>query len=343
MPWCLRRLRPRSISPRAQGERVTAVISPAAGPMPWDDTGSERTLAAQGRSFFWARRFLSAESARRATRLYGVCRHLDDLADEAAGEVATAEARRAFGRLQRSLAGAAAADGEEYSRLLQGLGFQVDRAVLHSLLEGLEADLGTVAVSSEAELLRYAYRVAGTVGLMMCAALNVRDARALPFAIDLGIAMQLTNICRDVREDAERGRRYLPASLVGDCPAAELICPTIALRPRALAAVASLLALADRYYASGLQGLVFLPQRARLAIAVAARVYRAIGSELAAQGHRYWLRRAAVPRSRKLVLTAQALLVTELLPVHRVRVPRHDARLHAALAGLPFVDDGGKP
>ena len=82
------------------------------------------------------------------------------------------------------------------------------------LLDGMLSDQNPTAVADEAELLRYCHAVAGTVGLMMCRVLNCEEPRADSFAIDLGVAMQLTNISRDVLEDAKMGRRYLPASWV---------------------------------------------------------------------------------------------------------------------------------
>ena len=82
------------------------------------------------------------------------------------------------------------------------------------LIKGVRSDLDEQILQDEAELLTYAYRVAGTVGLMMCQVLRVEDARAIPHAIDLGIGMQLTNIARDVKEDAERGRVYIPATVL---------------------------------------------------------------------------------------------------------------------------------
>ena len=89
---------------------------------------------------------------------------------------------------------------------------QMPSDVISELIRGIESDLQPVMVGTEAELLRYCYRVAGTVGLLMCDVLGVHDSRAKAHAIDLGIGMQLTNIARDVQEDAGMGRRYVPVS-----------------------------------------------------------------------------------------------------------------------------------
>ena len=94
--------------------------------------------------------------------------------------------------------------------------------------------------------------------------LGVHDPKAYPFAIDLGIAMQLTNIARDVAEDAAQGRRYLPASVLGDVEPKQIEHPNPGLQIRLAASVEALLNLAERFYISGQRGLIYLPDRARL-------------------------------------------------------------------------------
>jgi phytoene synthase len=138
----------------------------------------------------------------------------------------------------------------------------IEPGIVRELIAGMASDAETVRVADEAELLRYCYRAAGTVGLMMCRVLDAPEPAAAAHAVDLGIAMQLTNLCRDVSADARMGRRYLPASLVGDIGPTELIDPSPTLQPALRAAVARLLALAETYYASGEAGLPFLPVRA---------------------------------------------------------------------------------
>ncbi|MBC7726362.1 MAG: phytoene/squalene synthase family protein [Microbacteriaceae bacterium] len=283
----------------------------ALGDIPVGDSASNAVYAAadallsqRGHSFHWARRLLSAPHAERATRLYGFCRRIDDLADEGPSPAA---ARDALAIIRQALQTRRSDDPamRDMLQLMRGCG--IDPAVPLELIQGVESDLGEVRMVDMAELLRYCYRVAGTVGLMMTAALDVTAAEALPHAIDLGIAMQLTNICRDVREDALRGRRYLPATLVGALEPAALIAPTGASRATAVHAVHTLLDLADQHYASGEQGLRHLPSGARAGILVAARVYREIGVVLRRRGGDCWSSRARVSAAAKAVVTLQAL------------------------------------
>lgn len=288
-------------------------------------------LAAKGRSFHWARRLLGAVHADRATRLYGFCRRVDDLADETQSPDA---ARAALFALGQSLRAGASRDPltADTIRLLRDC--QIDPAIPLELIRGVAGDLLPVRVADEAELLRYCYRVAGTVGLMMSAALDVTDPRALPHAIDLGIAMQLTNLCRDVREDALADRRYLPASLVGELDPARLAEPVEADQPMVRNAVATLLDLADIYYRSGEDGLAYLPTNARGSILVAARVYRAIGGRLRRRGCDYWSSRAWVTMGGKAVITVGALAALPFRQASRRPVRPHDPALHRPLAGL---------
>ena len=286
-------------------------------------------LARRGHSFHWARRLLSARHAERATRLYGFCRRIDDLADEA---MDAAAARAALAVIRQALETGESDDAETTDMLLLMRACSIDPAIPLELMRGVEGDLLEVRVFDMDELLRYCYRVAGTVGLMMTAALDVSTPEALPHAVDLGIAMQLTNICRDVRDDALMGRRYLPATLVGALEPMALVDPTNAVRATVSHALRLLLDTADRHYASGERGLRYLPAGARTGILVAARAYRGIGTVLREREFDCWSSRAQVSSVGKVAITLRALASTSLAqPRAAVRVPL--ALPRAALPG----------
>lgn len=293
--------------------------------------GPDAVLARHGRSFHFASRLLGPRHGSRAARLYAFCRHLDDIADETRD---AAQARSALERVRIDLEQDRSADPatQDFLALRRETGMAAAPAL--DLIDGLQGDLCDVAVHDEAELIGYAYRVAGTVGLMMCAVLDARDPAARPFAVDLGIAMQLTNIARDVGEDARLGRRYLPAGWVGGASPEQIADPDRQLQATLRDATARLLGLAERYYRSGEAGLGFLPARPRAAILVAARVYRAIGREIAAGDYRSWDRRAVVSGPKKLRHGSRALADYCLSARLHGRDSRHDAALHAPLRGL---------
>jgi phytoene synthase len=292
---------------------------------------ADAALALKGRSFHWARRLLSPLHAERATRLYGFCRLVDDLADETQSPAA---ARDHLLVMERSLQSGVSNDPlvSDTIKLLRECA--IDPAIPIALIRGVMSDLDLVRITTEANLLRYCYLVAGTVGLMMSAALGVADHRALHHAIDLGIAMQLTNLCRDVQQDAVAGRRYLPASLLGEVEPDRLIRPSADDLPIVRHTLETLLDLADTYYRSGEAGLVFLPGNARTGVLAALQIYQAIGHRLRARRYDYWTARVVVPTSRKALITAGALITAHLrYPVSRP-LAVHEASLHRALTGM---------
>lgn len=292
---------------------------------------ADTVLESKGRSFHWARHLLGKKHAERATRLYSFCRHLDDLADEATSREAA--------RIKIDSARQEILSGKSHDAVLSdGLALASECGIpggpILDLISGTSSDLETVRVEDVPELIRYCYRVAGTVGLMMCRVLDVQSPSAFPHAIDLGIAMQLTNICRDVVEDASMGRRYLPATLVGDLSPVELIHPDPVVRFRVSTAIGTLLQLADGYYISGEAGLSYLPLRARGAILVASRVYRGIGTNLLARKGDCWSGRAIVSARQKAFLSLAALIIQPFNRSFWTPTSHHSPQLHAALAGL---------
>ncbi|NNE20753.1 MAG: phytoene/squalene synthase family protein [Myxococcales bacterium] len=241
-----------------------------------------RILSARARSFRWASAFLSARQRGRVADLYAFCRTVDDLAD---AQGVTPEAQLDLDRLRAAIAaepGGRSLWPEEYlwfRALCVDCG--IEFPVVQELLDGMISDLGLVRIQSDADLIRYCYQAAGTVGLMMCSVLGVRDPRARARAVDLGIAMQLTNISRDVLEDAEASRVYLPI----DRLRAARVEPEHLVEGRADAlgvssVVNDVLGLAEVYYRSADEGMRFLPARARWAVLVASRLYRGIGRRL---------------------------------------------------------------
>jgi phytoene synthase len=292
-------------------------------------------LAMKGRSFHWARRLMSKTHAARATRLYALCRYLDDLSDEATSQdearVALTAARQAIET--GNTTNPVLRDGLDLMRECA-----IEASIVLELIHGISSDLEPVRMANEAELLCYSYRVAGTVGLMMCRVLDVTDPAALAHAVDLGIAMQLTNISRDISEDAGAGRRYLPATLVGELDPAELISPTESLQPLVRSSLKNLLDLADQFYQSGELGLPYLPFRARCGILVAARVYGAIGTRLRQRDCDFWTGRVVVSDWEKGGISLRALMPLPLrFDFWKCRTT-HAAELHRHLIGLPGIE-----
>ncbi len=270
-------------------------------------TEARRVMARSGRTFHLASRLLPGPMRIHAAELYAFCRRVDDLADDtAAGQ--RDPLTRTIAALERNPLGPESAEAGwpvELEEHLPGIS-----KVAVTLTRALAADTGPQRIGTEQELLAYAFGVAGTVGLMMCRVLGAPPAGATA-ASHLGIAMQLTNIARDVREDFERDRIYLPASWIepADLKAALTGGPTSPL----IAATARLLALADSYYASAHMGMHYLPLRARTAILAAASCYREIGVRVSRAPEASWRARTVVSRGRKAILVGRSTIVAPAL------------------------------
>jgi 15-cis-phytoene synthase len=279
---------------------------------------ARQVLAARSKSFALAGRLLGTAERDRAAVVYAFCRRADDAVDLAPED----ERAGAVCRLQRELDALCAGEPtgdvvlEAFGEVVRACA--IPREYPAELVAGMEMDASGWRYQTLEELMLYCYRVAGTVGLMMCHVLGVRHDRALPRAVHLGLAMQLTNICRDVEEDWQLGRLYLPAELLAGQGAPDLAAdlggpfPAPARRPVARV-IEQLLAEADRYYRSADLGIGDLPARAALAVRTARLVYAAIGQRIARGGFDPLSGRAVVPDRQKVLLVgkAVALALTE--------------------------------
>jgi len=275
---------------------------------------SRAVLRRHARSFSWAARLLPPRVRADATALYAWCRRCDDAVDLAPDP---ATARAALARLRAELDDVYGAR-DLAEPMLAGFQDVVRRVALprrpcDELLDGMEMDLGSeIRYASFDELVVYCRRVAGTVGLLMAHLCGVRDAATLATASDLGVAMQLTNICRDVAEDERRGRVYVPAELLRG-----VRVPTAGGADTSRA-VAELLRRADDFYGRGDRGLAALPASCGLAMRAARLIYAEIGAVIARRGCDVTRGRAVVSPARKLWLVVRAFWGALVVPRRRL-------------------------
>jgi phytoene synthase len=266
-------------------------------------------IEAGSKSFAWAARLFDPDTRRDAYLLYAWCRYCDDQIDaEHLGYRVTAldDAERAARLLaleRQTQAALAGQPGDE--PVFQALHSVVTRRGIPErypleLLTGFAMDVRRQRCERLDDLLLYCYHVAGVVGLMMAHVMGTRDPRALQRAADLGIALQLTNVARDVLDDARVQRVYLPLDWLAQAgvPVEQLAEP--AHRAALFGVVARLLDEAERYYVSGDQGLPSLSFRSAWAVAMARGVYRDIGRLVRRRGPHAWERRAVVSPVAKL-------------------------------------------
>ena len=214
-------------------------------------------LSVYAKSFSWAGFFLPRETLKKCSVLYDFCRVADNIADDK-DEIEVKEKK--FAEFENEF------NQKKFDNLIiknmWGImeEFNISIKIVQDLLAGIRSDIKEkVEINSKKDLLVYSYRVAGTVGLMMAKILNVTKKNSLKSAIDLGIAMQLTNISRDVLEDSKNNRFYIEENF-------EKISSTVNL--------------ANRFYEDSFYAIKSIPISFRFSILVARRVYRKIGYKI---------------------------------------------------------------
>ena len=211
-------------------------------------------LSIYAKSFNWAGFFLPKKTYLNCSSLYDFCRTIDNIADN--NEVLENKKKNLL-NFRNNFNNRDFSDSVIKNMWYLIDKFEISTKIVNDLIDGAESDLKEkVKINSQKELLIYSYRVAGTVGLMMAKILNVKNKNALKSAIDLGIAMQLTNISRDIVEDAKNNRFYISSDFKS---------------------IKETLKLADEFYKSSFSSISKIPISFRFAILVARRVYRKIG------------------------------------------------------------------
>ena len=230
-------------------------------------------LALFAKSFNWAGFFLPRKIYNDCAKLYAFCRVLDDIADEKAdldSKIEKFNKMKIFFKSSFKLNDNDKSPSYENETIILDIitiaeNYKIKKIIIEDLIDGVASDLKKrVHIRSVKDLLIYSYRVAGTVGLMMSKILRVNDRRALKGAIDLGIAMQLTNIARDVVEDKKMNREYIK-------PDFENIQATLKL--------------AEMFYQSSFSSIQKIPFRYKFSIIVARRIYRQIGRKILQKGN----------------------------------------------------------
>ncbi len=296
------------------------------------------------KSFYAASLLLPPEPRSAARALYAFCRFSDDLIDDNHGGRAARLAER-IDKVYRGTPVDHIAD-RAFATVVES--YAIPRAIPDALIEGFAWDEAGRRYRTIDGVIAYSARVAATVGVMMTLIMNRRDHESLSRAADLGLAMQLTNIARDVGEDARMGRIYLPLDWLVE---AGIDPDALIARPRYSPAlgrvVARLLKEADRYYARAARGIDALPWACRPAIRSAASIYRAIGGRIAAHDYDSVSRRAVVGKDRKLGMMTNAVFTpsraprTAFEPTHAAARFLVEASVNTAPAAAAAATAGG--
>jgi phytoene synthase len=263
------------------------------------DQYCQEKAAASGSSFYYSFLFLPAERRRAITALYAFCREVDDVVDETA-EMQIAAAKLAWWR--NEIANLFA--GKAQHPVTKALGvfteqFCIDAKRLNEIIDGMEMDLTQTRYLDWAGLQTYCYRVASVVGLLAAGIFGYRDARTLEYARELGIAFQLTNIIRDVGEDARKNRIYLPMADLKqfDVPAADILQSRATPQFNRLMAFET--ARAREHYEKAMQALPAADRKSQRPGLIMAAIYRTLLDEIERDGFRVLTQRTSLTPLRK--------------------------------------------
>ena len=266
------------------------------------DQYCQQKAAASGSSFYYSFLFLSPERRRAITALYAFCREVDDVVDET-NEMQVAAAKLGWwraevanlfaGRPQHPVTKALAPHTQPYA---------ITPEKLNDIIDGMEMDLTQTRYLDWPNLERYCYRVAGVVGLLAASIFGYRDPRTLDYAKDLGIAFQVTNIIRDVGEDARKNRIYLPMDDLKrfNVPAADILNARQTDEFRALMEFEA--ARARGLYEKAMAALPAQDRRAQRAGLIMAAIYRALLEEIERDGFQVLKQRTSLTPLRKLYI-----------------------------------------
>ena len=304
-------------------------MSPSATQFDRDVAVCRTMLRGGSRSFFMASLLLPRAVRDPASALYAFCRLADDAVDLPTGDDAVPGLRH---RLSLAYAGRPLPIPADRALAVVVDRFAIPRALPEALLEGFAWDAAGLRCEDVGDLHAYAVRVASSVGAMMALLMGARDPDALARACDLGVAMQLSNVARDVGEDARAARLYLPLRWLREAgvdPEGFLADPRFT--PALGGVVRRVLDAAETFYRRATEGVALLPLGCRPGIGAARLLYAEIGREVARNGYDSVSRRAVVPRGRKVWLLGQAVLAAAYSPV-AAGTPPLDAARHLVRA-----------
>ena len=264
-------------------------------------------LKREGKSFYWASFFLPKKSRENAGILYSICRYFDDIADKNNEDKTT--------YLEGTIKEIKNNKSNKVNIFLQKN--NIHQSIFIDLIEGLITDQRNTKIQNKDELIKYSYHVAGTVGLMMSKIIGVKHYMGARSAIDLGIGMQLTNIARDVYEDAKIKRIYLPANWITNISLNDLRAThalSLEQDEKIANAIHEIINLSEQFYKNGFAGLKYIPLSTRLAIFIAANVYRGIGIKIK-KNKKYIRKRVYLTLLDKTLITMNSILFFVFLPL----------------------------
>ena len=272
-----------------------------------DKINNDNSISQHSKTFSFASIFLPNKIKYDVYKIYQFCRLYDDSADK-----------------DTSI------PDDLYETELNKLG--INKKALEQLKIGIDSDRNFNRFIRMDDLIIYSYRVAGCVGIMMCDVLNVENNKDKYYAIDLGIAMQITNICRDVFEDAANKRIYIPKEIMPNDDLNSID------NQEMFKYVCKLHDFAEEYYSSALNGITSIPLKSRFSILLALRLYQAIGRKILSNENLFFKQTINTTLLEKLKIFLKCIFEFFFCFLFRFK-KNHNSELHSSLTGLPFIHD----
>jgi phytoene synthase len=251
-----------------------------------------------GKSFYWAGKFLEKEVFKDCSTLYAFCRVIDNLVDKKSNSKTNVKKfikdyQSQYSKIQVN---------KEFKKIETK--YQIPKKYIKDLFYGINLDTKTVKIKSTKEIIKYSYYVAGTVGAMMSYIFQTSKPQAIKHAINLGIAMQLTNVSRDVLKDACLNRIYLPENMLNEEITANDIIKNKFDKKNLFLVIKKIIFLSEKYYDNGNIGIKYLPKKVKFPIFLASSLYKGIGKKIFNSNYnRYFLDRTYLNFMEKIIIT----------------------------------------
>jgi len=288
-----------------------------------------KVIQMYGKTFYWASKFMDKKLIEPIYAIYEMCREIDDMVDENNN----LDAKKEIEKLKKNLS---ITTLKKRFNCLKKIGKKKfpRNEYLKEFILGQESDIEFKQPKSINELLKYCYRVAGVVGLMVCDAVEIKDKNMKYFAIDLGIGMQLINIIRDIKEDAENKRVYIPVNLIGQVDPDDVlnnqqVIEKIDNEKR------KILKIAENYFNSANYAIRFLPKNISICFGLASKLYQAIGIKILKKEKSYIEGRVYLNNFEKIFITLSYYLNSKKKSNNH---PVHNNMLHLPIKNSPSVD-----
>jgi phytoene synthase len=277
------------------------------------------SIKKRAKTFYFASLFFSRNIRNDIEVLYLFCRLIDDIGDEDHKNIKST--KKNLKKIKKDISNLNS-DNKIVSRFIKLMfKYKINALIPNDLIDGVISDLEKVNVKSLHQLIEYSYRVAGTVGLMMCKIMNIKEKKLKKYAIQLGIAMQITNIARDVKEDLQRNRIYIPKEFrLNINKDFRFLIDDKVLQNKFSHDLEILLQIADEIYNLSWKGILHLPIKFRIPIAIASFLYQSIGIKIRSKSYDIWSQRIYLSKTEKFIKSIQVIFNLFINQKHKINI-----------------------